>query len=147
MIVAGGGGGAYSGLNGASGGGFQGNNGADRTGSEYKKAYGGTQVAAGTGYKIGGFGYGGSCRVSHDTNCSGGGAGFYGGAGAFGINGAGGSGYIGNTLLTDKTMYCYNCTESSEESTKTVSTTCAEETPTENCAKKGNGYARITYIG
>lgn len=147
LIVAGGGGGAYSGLNGASGGGFQGNNGADRTGSEYKKAYGGTQVAAGTGYKIGGFGYGGSCRVSHDTNCSGGGAGFYGGAGAFGINGAGGSGYIGNTLLTDKTMYCYNCTESNEESTKTVSTTCAEETPTENCAKKGNGYARITYIG
>ena len=59
----------------------------------------------------------------------------------------GGSGYIGNSLLTDKTMYCYNCTESSEESTKTVSTTCAEETPTENCAKKGNGYARITYIG
>ena len=44
-------------------------------------------------------------------------------------------------------MYCYNCTESSEESTKTVSTTCAEKTPTENCAKKGNGYARITYIG
>ena len=80
-------------------------------------------------------------------NCSGGGAGFYGGAGAYGINGAGGSGYIGNTLLTDKTMYCYNCTESNEESTKTVSTTCAEETPTENCAKKGNGYARITYIG
>ena len=63
------------------------------------------------------------------------------------IPGAGGSGYIGNSLLTDKTMYCYNCTESSEESTKTVSTTCAEETPTENCAKKGNGYARITYIG
>ena len=148
LIVAGGGGGAYSGLNGASGGGFQGNNGADRTdGSEFKKAYGGTQVAAGTGYKIGGFGYGGSCRVSSGMNCSGGGAGFYGGAGAYGINGAGGSGYIGNSLLTDKTMYCYNCEESSEESTKTVSTTCAEETPTENCAKKGNGYARITYIG
>lgn len=44
-------------------------------------------------------------------------------------------------------MYCYNCEESSEESTKTISTTCAEETPTSNCAKKGNGYARITYIG
>lgn len=62
-------------------------------------------------------------------------------------NGAGGSSYIGNSLLTNKVMYCYNCEESSEESTKTVSTTCAEETPTENCAKKGNGYARITYIG
>ena len=62
-------------------------------------------------------------------------------------SGAGGSGYIGNSLLTNKAMYCYNCEESNEESTKTISTTCAEETPTENCAKKGNGYARITYIG
>ena len=32
------------------------------------------------------------------------------------------------------------------ESTKTFTTTCAEETPTENCAKIGNGYARITYL-
>ncbi|HCY44879.1 MAG TPA: hypothetical protein DHU33_05585 [Firmicutes bacterium] len=59
----------------------------------------------------------------------------------------GGSGYIGNSLLSNKAMYCYNCEESSEESTKTISTTCVEETPTVNCAKKGNGYARITYIG
>ena len=44
-------------------------------------------------------------------------------------------------------MYCYNCEESSEESTKTISTTCVEEKTTGNCAKKGNGYARITYIG
>ena len=44
-------------------------------------------------------------------------------------------------------MYCYNCTESSEENTKTISTICEEETPTEKCVKKGNGYARITYIG
>ena len=83
----------------------------------------------------------------------GGGGGYYGGFAnlAEGQNsddaGAGGSGYIGNSLLTNKAMYCYNCEESSEESTKTISTTCAEETPTSNCAKKGNGYARITYIG
>lgn len=43
-------------------------------------------------------------------------------------------------------MYCYNCQESNEENTKTISTTCSEETPTENCAKKGNGYARITLV-
>ena len=55
--------------------------------------------------------------------------------------GGGSSGYIGNSLLTNKAMYCYNCEDSSEESTKTISTTRAEETPTENCAKKGNGYA------
>ena len=60
--------------------------------------------------------------------------------------GGGGSGYIGNSLLKDKVMYCYNCEESNEESTKTISTTCNEETPTSYCAKKGNGYARITLV-
>ena len=60
--------------------------------------------------------------------------------------GGGGSGYIGNSLLTNKVMYCYNCEESFEESTKTISTTCNEETPTGYCAKKGNGYARITLV-
>ena len=43
-------------------------------------------------------------------------------------------------------MYCYNCEESNEESTKTFSTICTSEIPTENCAKKGNGYAKITLI-
>ena len=83
----------------------------------------------------------------------GGGAGYYGGsAGNWTTNismtgsGGGGSGYIGNSLLTNKVMYCYNCEESNEESTKTISTTCNEETPTSNCAKKGNGYARITLV-
>ena len=76
----------------------------------------------------------------------GGGGGFYGGNSQQSIGGSGGSGYIGNTLLTDKSMYCYNCTESTEESTKTISTTCVSKTPTENCAKIGNGYAKITLI-
>ena len=62
------------------------------------------------------------------------------------VSGSGGSGYIGNFLLSEKAMYCYNCEESNEESTKTISTTCTSETPTENCAKKGNGYARITLV-
>jgi len=44
-------------------------------------------------------------------------------------------------------MYCYNCEESTDESTKTVSTTNVSETPISNYAKKGNGYAKITYIG
>lgn len=86
----------------------------------------------------------------------GGGGGYYGGYGGYienkgdfsidAIPGAGGSGYIGHPLLTNKSMYCYNCEESSEENTKTISTTCNEETPTTNCAKKGNGYARMTLI-
>ena len=73
-----------------------------------------------------------------------GGSGFFGGY--KGCGGGGGSGYIGNSLLTEKSMYCYNCEESKEESTKTISTTCTSVTPTENCAKIGNGYARITLI-
>ena len=56
------------------------------------------------------------------------------------------SGYIGNSLLTNKAMYCYNCTPSSVESTKTISTTCTSATPTPNCAKQGNGYAKITLV-
>ena len=58
-----------------------------------------------------------------------------GGASDFSYGGGGGSGYIGNTSLSNKAMYCYNFTESSEENTKTISTICEEETPTEKCAK------------
>ena len=56
------------------------------------------------------------------------------------------SGYIGNSFLTNKTTYCYNCATSNEISTKNISTTCTSSTPTENCSKQGNGYARITLI-
>ena len=79
---------------------------------------------------------------------SGGGGGFYGGSGNSCVGaGGGGSGYIGNSLLTNKVMYCYECEESSEESTKTVSTTNVSEEPISNFAKIGNGYAKITYLG
>ena len=138
LIVSGGGGGAYN-IEGAHAGGFIGNNGYDRT--NFETATGGSQTSGGSGAAIGSFGQGGNCTSG---NCTGGGGGYYGGGGAWGINGAGGSGYIGNSLLTDKAMYCYNCTTSNDINTKTISTTCREETPTENCAKKGNGYARIT---
>ena len=79
-----------------------------------------------------------------------GGSGYYGGGGGTRANddssGAGGSGYVGNSLLKNKVMYCYNCEESNEKNTKTISTTCNEETPTSNCSKKGNGYARINLV-
>ena len=148
LIVSGGGGGAAWNYTSGNGGGFNGTIGYK---SEALYSVNGTQIS---GYK---FGQGGHGSDSAGTPGGGGGGGYFGGYGGYiadvndhlndAIPGAGGSGYIGNSLLTDKTMYCYNCTESNEESTKTVSTTCAEETPTENCAKKGNGYARITYIG
>ena len=106
------------------------------------ESLGGSQL---NGYS---FGLGGSGIDHIGSPGGGGGGGYYGGFGGTtdGVSGGGGSGYIGNSLLSNKAMYCYNCEESSEESTKTISTTCAKETPTENCAKKGNGYARITFI-
>lgn len=82
-----------------------------------------------------------------------GGGGFYGGGGACGaqgslhhLGGGGGSGYIGNKLLMNKAMYCYNCAESNATSTRTVSTTNVSDTATPQYAKKGNGYAKITLV-
>ena len=104
------------------------------------------------------FGQGGSAPEldrSFNQEIPGGGGGYYGGytlmsndisSGYAWSTSGGGSGYIGNSLLKEKVMYCYNCEESNEESTKTISTTCNEETPTSYCAKKGNGYARITLV-
>ncbi|MDO4341809.1 MAG: glycine rich domain-containing protein [bacterium] len=77
---------------------------------------------------------------------SGGGGGYFGGQSSFLCGAGGGSGYIGNSLLSNKVMYCYNCTASSAESTKTVSTTCYNSEATTNCAKVGNGYVRITMV-
>ena len=94
----------------------------------------GTQT---TGYA---FGLGGN-----GTSWSGsGGSGLYGGYA--GCGGAGGSSYIGNNSLVNKSMYCYNCKTSDDESTKTISTTCTNSNPNTNCSKKGNGYAKITLI-
>lgn len=98
-------------------------------------------------YVAGGYNGGGNaCGYIDKLTSSGGKAGYqeskYSGVGGAG----GGSGYIGNPSLTDKAMYCYNCEESSEESTKTVATTCTSSNPTENCAKQGNGYARVTLV-
>ena len=138
--------------NGGSGGGISGTSGNTHSVS---LSIGGNQISGGKSGNINsssnpatsGFGYGASPSSDGDGG-SGGGGGYYGGGSSYtyGAAGAGGSGYIGNTLLTNKTMYCYNCEESNEESTKTISTTCTEETPTTNCAKKGNGYARITLV-
>ena len=155
LIVSGGGGGgknneeAISTFGGSGGGAF----GVDAKNSSKSGGQGGSQTKGGLGiiglYGVseeGSFGMGGQ-GLSH---AAGGGGGYYGGSGgtrnAVDGAGGGGSGYIGNTLLTNKVMYCYNCEESNEESTKTISTTCSEEIPTSYCAKKGNGYARITLI-
>jgi len=157
LIVAGGGGGAINhnmeNSNGGSAGGIVGNDGSflkvTTCNSNLPKISGGTQNS---GYL---FGIGQTGRDAVNAYCGqsgagGGGGGFYGGmsqtANYDTSTGGGGSGYISNSLLYNKSMHCYNCTESLEESAKTISTTCTNKTPTENCSKQGNGYARITLI-
>ena len=152
LIVSGGGGGSgyynsYRAVGGHAGG-YIGNNGsAPRWGATYY-GRGGTQTEGGIGYDgaqegiNGSFGQG----ANSTNNGTGGGGGLYGGGGGkWEASGGGGSGYL-STSLTNKEMYCYNCSESTEEATKTTSTTCVESNPVENCSKKGNGYARITLL-
>jgi len=157
LIVSGGGGGSasYGSYSGGSAGGYAGLSGLGNAGKGGSQTSGGSGAKTGTGSTStaggdGQFGAGGSGGTeSQFSNASGGGgAGFYGGGGGFARDGGGGggSGYIGNSLLTNKVMYCYNCTASSETSTKTVSTTCVSSTATSNCAKQGNGYAKISYV-
>lgn len=163
LIVAGGGGGAsyytgggYSG-SGGSGGGYQGVDGGRSDNYQYW-GKGGTQIAGGEAavygsYNIpevnGLFGQGAvnSGTVSKTWGQPGGGAGYYGGGLGQHSGSGGGSGYIGNTSLINKSMYCYNCTESNDLSTKTVSTTNVSDKAVSQYSKKGNGYAKITYVG
>ena len=157
LIVAGAGGGEggeFSRVAGGAGGGIKGNNG---VGDSYGS--GGTQSSGGTPQNSGGccnnridgsFGAGGSCTWYSEVMGAGGG-GYYGGgsSGGGGSNGSGGggSGYIGNNLLYNKKMVCYNCTTSDDATTKTESTRCEGLNATPECSKLGNGYARITFIG
>ena len=161
LIVSGGGGGTsyqyyssvlYAGI-GGSGGGYIGGNGT-KTQTDYDFGKGGTQSAGGSGVTgnlvnntvrglSGSFGQGGNGNYY----AGGGGAGYYGGGASNQSGAGGGSGYIGNSSLTNKYMYCYNCTASDEESTKTYTTTNVSATPTADYAKSGNGAARINLVG
>ena len=55
-------------------------------------------------------------------------------------------GYIGNELLHNKIMYCYQCQISQEKSTLIFNTTNQSNTPTTNFAKQGDGAIKITPI-
>ena len=140
LIVSGGGSGAYGYgsyfWNGNSGGGVIGGYSNDSTSA-------GTQTS---GFEFGQAGDSeNKSNWASTTNRSGGGGGLYGGQSYWGEKGSGGgSGYIGNSRLTNKVMYCYNCKESNDESTKTVSTTNVSSYATANSAKIGNGHARIS---
>lgn len=157
IIVAGGGGGSayyynttvnYHYGSGGSGGGA---NGADNyngytSTTTLGTAKGGAQTlitSTDTNTISGAFGKGADAKEGY----AGGGGGYYGGQSRYLTGGAGGSGYIGNTNLTNKIMYCYNCTVNNNDSTKTQTTTCHSASATEKCAKEGNGFATITYVG
>ena len=171
IIVAGGGGGshymyaAYG--SGASGGGYVGNTAAWTNAGHnyYVQPTGGTQNSGGSiGYSYSTrtityakFGQGQNFQGGNCGEGSGGGGGFYGGgAGSF-TPGAGGSGYIGNSNLVDGVMYCYGCTESNADSTKTINSNGSNKDagcpngysadPISKCAKANSGYAKITYLG
>ena len=144
MVSGAGAGGAWKDA-GGSGGGLYGVNGTYKT----LTSKGGSQT---TGYA---FGQGGT-GSANQAGGGGGGAGYFGGYGGAGDGsdgspGAGGSGYIGNTNLVSTTsltkhMTCYNCATSLSGSKYTITTKNVSETPTEDYAKKGNGYAKINYI-
>ena len=144
MVSGAGGGGSWTNA-GGSGGGLFGVNGTYKT----LISKGGSQT---TGYA---FGQGGT-GSANQAGGGGGGAGYFGGYGGAGDGydgspGAGGSGYIANTNLVSTTsltkhMACYNCATSLSGSKYTITTKNVSETPTEDYAKKGNGYAKINYI-
>lgn len=167
IVAGGGGGGAADSYNsnavGGSGGGFIGNNGAAPANNDGAYGLGGTQVSGGT-YVVtsnrtapssGSFGAGGS---GASTGGSGGGGGFYGGGGGSVWGGSGGgSGYIGYSNLINGVMHCYDCSETGVAGIKTISTTGSSTNSScpngysndaiSNCAKSGDGHARVTYIG
>lgn len=61
-------------------------------------------------------------------------------------SGGAGSGYIGNSLLSNKKMVGYNVPTSSAESTKTESVEDASTSPVSGKPKIGNGFAKIKLL-
>ena len=148
LIVAGGGGGAsYYNYSSAGNKGMGGAGGGISGVSGYRTTVGTQSSTPGTqssGYAFG-KGNDNSSNTESITTMPGGGGGFYGGNGALKSGGAGGSGYIGNSSLTSKFMYCYNCTTSTATATKTYTTTNVSDTPTADYAKSGDGAVKISF--
>ena len=138
VIVSGGGaGGSYSGTSG-SGGGF--NGGADSEGNIRSTQTTGYALGKGVSSTLNGCG----------CNIAAGGGGYYGGASASRCNpysGNGGSGFINYPQLKNAHMYGYNVNTSDDASTKTLSGTNVSDDPEKDTAKRGDGFAKITYLG
>ena len=157
IMVASGGGGAVAKAQSFKGGDGGGSTSKTTTGySNGSTLYGASQNAAGynshtnaSSTTVGGLGYGGRGLYG-----GGGGSGYYGGGGGYGSPGSGGSSYIGGVESSHnitKHMMCYDCTaDTSSADTYTYNSStynCHSSTATSNCAKEGNGYALLTYLG
>ena len=153
LIVAGGGGGSDGAKSKGYGGGINGADTEDHItsgGVHYPSGEGGTQTAGGEGVQNGSFGQGGSLVGRDKLDSAGaGGGGWYGGGSSISPtigDGGGGSGYIGNSLLTQKQMVIYSGTTSTAESTKTIQNAKVSSTATSDYAKSGDGYCIITWM-
>lgn len=86
-------------------------------------------------------------RGESGTNVSGGGSGLYGGyKGTSSKSGGAGSGYIGNSLVSNKKMVGYNVPTSSVESTRTESVNDVSASAVSGKPKSGNGFAKIKFL-
>ena len=152
VIVAGGGGGASTHQtdttnSGGTAGGYIGSSGSSNKwgfGTGGTQSTGGARATTSSDAQNGTFGLGGNGALNAGA---GGGGGFYGGGGGHGGSAGGGSGYIGYYKLFNGVMFCYNCASTNIPTMITNVTTCISEEPTENCAKQGSGYAKISYTG
>lgn len=117
----------------------------DSNGNPYE-ADGGVQTGIGSAGSTNGgaasFGKGGTRGTS---GTPGGGGGWYGGNSNTYAAG-GGSGYIGSSFLKDKVMYCYDCWESNNVDTLTISVTNVDDVATSRYAKEGDGAAKISLV-
>ena len=138
VIVAGGGGASGAYYEPGNGGGFEGSS------NSSTNTVRGTQTS---GFALGkGQDYGQACW----TNNPGGGGGYYGApiASQCGCpSSGGGSGFINNPKLTNAHMYGYNVETSDVAGTLTYSGTDLSDDPEIDHAKRGDGYARVTYLG
>jgi hypothetical protein len=141
VIVAGGGSGAQFNYPPGNGGGYKGGT-ITYNGAVYDGA---TQT---TGYGLGQ----GKPTAKYCGRWSGGGGGGYYGANIPGDNCdpyslGGGSGFINYPQLSNAHMYGYNVPTSNDASTKTLSGTNVSDDPERDTAKRGDGFAKITYLG
>lgn len=148
LIVAGGGGGAsycnsYNYAAGGSGGGATAVAAVNKGARDWTRN-GGPDATGGTQLDGNAFGLGYGSITDYSTGAGGG---YYGGKGTAYNGSGGGSGYIGNTNLTDKKMVMFTTDESfvsTEESTKTEITSNHSSSAISDYAKEGNGYAVIS---